>query len=329
MRSKAVKNEVLKLDNYHGQIVGFNGEDLEERGQLEVHHIVALGMGGSDELDTVDNCITLHGRVHRLIHDGKLHIEKFDRENKILEISDETFHVITRDSKALKKLLGITALYFHNRELFDMLLEAQERVCRKTREEREDARDMWALRLNDSFDLMDPTAKSFPDYALSLGWSPGRANRFASLWECSENGDIKWDVGESATDFGRRLTAAGVVKSQTFWYVMLNLKHRADTARKMQKLLRDLNVAKENQASGRMDEVELSLILDSAIHTVSDALKAKEFELSRTQDGDKLRESLEDGEALVRVGKFISGLRFKKDEGLTNWKGEPIKYDVI
>jgi len=278
--SKAIRDEVLKLDGYRGQISGFNGEDLEERGQLEVHHVTPLGLGGSEEKDTVENCITLHGKTHRLIHDGKLHIEKFDRENKILEISDETFHIITNDSKALKRLLGITALYFHNKQLFDVLSEAQERVARKVREEREDARDLWALRLNDSFGLMDPEAKSFSEYALGQGWSPNRASRFASLWECSESGDIKWMAGESATDYSRRLKAAGVVKPQTYWYAVLDLG-------------------------------------------------SNKYRLVRTQEVDKLRESLNDGEALVRLGKFESGLRFKVDEGLLNWKGESVKYDIL
>jgi len=274
-----LKEEVRKEDGNRCQICGRGPQ--EDEAILNVHHVFEnRGMGSKEYVNVKENLITLCTSCHEKVHSRKFNIEKFDRENKILEISDETFHIITRDSKSLKKLLGVSALYFHNKQLFDILSEAQERVARKVRAEREDARDLWSLRLNDAFGLLDPTAKSFQDYTLSQGWSPNRASRFASLWEQSESGDIKWDVGESATDYSRRLKAAGVVKSQTFWYAILDLDH-------------------------------------------------DKFRLVRTQEVDKLRESMNDGEALVRLGKFEFGLHFKIDEGLSNWSGKPIKYDIL
>lgn len=63
-RSEEVRQQALERDGFRCQITGF-GRNEEERKLLEVHHWKRLGMGGSDEPDTLDNVITL-GPLHRL-----------------------------------------------------------------------------------------------------------------------------------------------------------------------------------------------------------------------------------------------------------------------
>jgi len=63
-RSQAVREEALRLDGYRCQICGYNGQDEQFRPWVAPHHGVAeggrkLGMGGSDEQDNLENVITL------------------------------------------------------------------------------------------------------------------------------------------------------------------------------------------------------------------------------------------------------------------------------
>ncbi|GAF96413.1 unnamed protein product, partial [marine sediment metagenome] len=62
-RSKAVHDKVLRLDNYHCQITGFNGLDLEDRPRLAVHHRIPIG-GSGQGVDTAENGITLRSDIH-------------------------------------------------------------------------------------------------------------------------------------------------------------------------------------------------------------------------------------------------------------------------
>ena len=75
MRSEAVRQEALELDGNRCQICG-------AQESLEVHHIESLGMGGSEELDTADNMITLCAGCHRVIHAGVRRVSHWDREDK-------------------------------------------------------------------------------------------------------------------------------------------------------------------------------------------------------------------------------------------------------
>lgn len=222
-RDSTLRERVLKEDNYRCQITGFSGEDIGERPKLEVHHWKPLGMGGSKLKDTLENGITLHHDIHRMSHDNKFHIEKWDRKNGVLEISDETHRVITNNEEKLKELFDVEVLYFYQKELFNLLVGAQERVSRKARNERDDAVDLWSLRLNDSFQILNSDAPSFSSYAAELGWKSSQAHRLARLWGKSQDLEIEWPAGYSATEYEKILKENGGVKPQRFWYIVINL----------------------------------------------------------------------------------------------------------
>jgi len=78
-RSQAVRDECLRLDGYRCQITGFDGRSEEGRKELEVHHVEKLGMGGSVERDVVENCITLHAPIHVWVESGALVIARWNR----------------------------------------------------------------------------------------------------------------------------------------------------------------------------------------------------------------------------------------------------------
>ena len=83
MRSEAVRQEVLSLDNSRCQLTGARGSEVH----LNVHHVKPLGSGGSEALDTVDNGITLTESIHLDgVHPGvsvpTVRILRWDRDDK-------------------------------------------------------------------------------------------------------------------------------------------------------------------------------------------------------------------------------------------------------
>ena len=83
-RSQVVREEALRLDGNRCQICGATSDTVV----IEVHHVAALGIGGSDERDTVENAITLCGLCHVKIGNGQLLIETWDRKEGVLAVFD-------------------------------------------------------------------------------------------------------------------------------------------------------------------------------------------------------------------------------------------------
>jgi len=69
-RSELVKHAVLERDDFRCQITGAGGPEWRGEGIVQVDHWKNLGMGGSEELDNSDNCITLETTIHNTYKHG-------------------------------------------------------------------------------------------------------------------------------------------------------------------------------------------------------------------------------------------------------------------
>ena len=219
-RSEAVRQAALKRDGYRCQITGRAGPQAGGDNPLEVDHVRELGMGGSKERDVVENLITLYLPIHRMKTEKKFFIEKWDPGRGILEISDETHHIITHDAKALKRLFGVERLWFYQKKLAEELQPIEARLQQLHVIDGNVAADLYRLWKDDAYLALDPEAKSFKDYAASRGWDTRRALELVRLYRRAEELGIEWPAGMTATDFRRELKNAGKIKRQSWWYVV-------------------------------------------------------------------------------------------------------------
>lgn len=89
MRSEEVRQSAFEADGHRCQFCGFDPKtDRSPFRVLSGAHLEALGIGGSDELDVLENVITLcwgPGSCHELTHAGLLKVEMFDRPGHVLD----------------------------------------------------------------------------------------------------------------------------------------------------------------------------------------------------------------------------------------------------
>ncbi len=209
-RDEATRRQVLNLDRYRCQICGISEN-------IQVHHVVPLGMGGSQERDVPENMITLCATCHEKLHAAKFFIEKWDRANHILEISDETHHIITHNPKALKKLFGTDKLWFYRKNDAEKGIEITNRLSAYSLIDRDVAKD--AYELSQIYKTVDPEARSFKDYLASRGINPDLSS-IAKLYKKSLELNFPWQEGWTATDYRRQLKDAGMIKPRkSYWLI--------------------------------------------------------------------------------------------------------------
>lgn len=217
-RDRAIRDDVLEIDGYHCQICGFDGRDIYERlGVLSTHHDTALGMGGSRELDTVENSVTLCwgvGSCHQHIETLALEIVEWDRAAGVLTVID---HQGVRWKK--KGRIPDERLWFYRRKLAEELEPVEARIQGLHMIDGDVAGDLWRLWKDDAFKVLDPDMVSFSQYAASRGWNARRASRMASLYDTAEQLRIPWPGGMSATDFRQQLKNAGKIAAREYWHV--------------------------------------------------------------------------------------------------------------
>jgi len=201
-RDEAARQEALKRDGYQCQICGATEN-------LHIHHVNPLGMGGSGYKDVPENMITLCAECHRKIHDGKLHIERWDLNDGVLAVTDMESRRIP-DEK----------LWFYRRKLAEELKPIEARLQQLHVIDGNVAADLYRLWKDDAYLALDPEAKSFRDYTESRGWDTRRALELVRLYRRAEELGIEWPAGMTATDFRRQLKNAGKIKRQSWWYVV-------------------------------------------------------------------------------------------------------------
>ena len=211
-RSKVVREEVLRLDNYHCQITGFDGRDLGDRPRLAVHHRISIG-GSGEKVDTVANGITLRNDIHTpFVHDRALTIDKWDRDAGILEVYDHQGVLISEPGPVRHD-----DLWFHRVGWKQEGEQITTRLGAYALIELDVARD--AYRLKHRFHLLDSKA-TFVEYLAGHGLALA-LNDAALLYARSLELDFEWKDGVTATDYRRKLKDAGLIPQRKFWHVSL------------------------------------------------------------------------------------------------------------
>lgn len=266
-RSEAVRQEALRLDGHRCVICGFNGRDIYERlSVLSTHHDEKLGMGGSQELDTVENSATLCwgvGSCHQYVENLALEIVEWDREASVLTVIDHQGVLWKKKGR-----IPDERLWFHRRKLAEELEPVEARIQGLHMIDGDVARDLWRLWKDDAYKVLDPDMASFSQYAASRGWNARRASRMANLYNTAEQLRLPWPGRMSATDFRRQLKDAGKIEPREYWYLIWN----SGTAR----------------------------ISDVTGLNLPDRVK-----IVRANDEDAMYESLQPWQVAVKVGKWF------------------------
>jgi len=195
-----VRQEALALDGHRCQVCGVSADTAV----IEVHHVKALGMGGSDERDTVENCITLCGKCHQDVENGKRWIQEWDRVGGVFVYCDQLHKPVA------------SALWFHRRKLAEELAPIEARIQGLHMIDGEVASDLWRLWRDDAYKALDPEAPSFVGYAAARGWDARRAASMARLYDRGKELEIDWPERMTAPDFRRQLKNAGHIEARRF-----------------------------------------------------------------------------------------------------------------
>ena len=220
-RNEAVRQEAMRLDGWRCVICGFDGRDIHERlGVLSTHHDEKLGMGGSQELDTVENSATLcwgAGSCHQYVENLALEIVEWDREASVLTVIDHQGVLWKKKGR-----IPDERLWFHRRKLAEELEPVEARIQGLHMIDGDVARDLWRLWKDDAYKVLDPDMGSFRQYAGSRGWNARRASSMANLYNTAEQLRQLWPSGMSAADFRRQLKDAGKIEPREYWYLIFD-----------------------------------------------------------------------------------------------------------
>jgi len=277
-RSDAVRQEVKKLDGYRCAICGYDGRDEQFRPWVVPHHGVQsrkLGMGGSEERDTVDNCVALcstvgdlglppnrkpflglkgEGSCHQLVEDGHLVIMNWDPETRTFDLLDMERRQIPHDH-----------IWCYRRQLAEELEPVEACIQGMYRADGRVAYALWRLWKDDAFKALDPDAKSFKAYCEARDWRTTTAVEMAETYELSIEKGFGWQDDETMRAYKKRATAAGLIGRRPYFYVKIPAK--------------------------------------------SWLLGARPEAYYRTSDEQALRETMNFGDRLYKIGKTVYGLR--------------------
>jgi len=213
-RSNAVREEALRLDGNRCQITGYDGRSEEGRRHLEVHHVRPLGVGGSDEKDVVENCITLQAHVHVMVETGQLVIAEWDRANGVLSVIDNQDVLGHGVGK-----VDISKLWFYRRH------DAEEGQAILTQLSSFAMLDSTiaerVYRLGQVVAATDPDARTLRECLASKGLDTRRLIGAASLWAKSLHNDVPWQDGTTVSDYRRLLKESGHGSKRKYFYVRI------------------------------------------------------------------------------------------------------------
>jgi len=217
-RSDAIRNEALRLDGFRCVVTGVDGRDEKDRHLICVHHKDELGMGGSAELDTIENCMTVAVEVHAFIHRGSLEIVEWARAAGVLTVIDHQGVLWKKKGRIPNE-----RLWFHRRKLAEELEPIEARIQGLHMIDGDVARDLWRLWKDDAYKVLDPDMASFRQYAASRGWNARRASSMANLYDKAEQLRLPWPGGMSSADFRKQLQNAGHIEDREYWHIELRV----------------------------------------------------------------------------------------------------------
>ena len=198
MRSEAVRQAVLARDDARCQICG-------DEFNVQVHHVQALGMGGSEARDVPENAVVVCGGCHAKIHDGHLTIARF---------GGDEFEVLDVERRRIPH----ERLWFHRRRLAEELEPIEARVQCLHNIDGDVARDI--ARLADGFKVLDPDAPSFAAFCAARGWDSHRAVRMARLYTRGQAEGVEWPAGMTAPEYHRMVKERKGEEERKFWHVV-------------------------------------------------------------------------------------------------------------
>ena len=238
-RSQAVREEALRLDGERCQICG---ADKRTGAVLEVHHVDPLGIGGSDERDTVENVITLCGTCHVWVTGGVFVIAKWDRGHvvdasftkdgedvdsvfdsdgfrgtstiPILEVIDnqnQTGHGIGK--------IPHEHLWFYRRKDAEEGEQILSELARFTLLDKTIAERVH--RLGQVVKSADPDARSLRECLASRGLLASQLLAAARLYAKSLETHVTWPDGMSVSDYRGLLNDSGHGSAREYFYVMI------------------------------------------------------------------------------------------------------------
>ena len=191
-RSEAVRQAALKRDKNRCQITGAGGPEWQ--GVVDVAHWQALGMGGSDDLDTIDNVLTISSVVHRTyLHPGVsvptmriVHWDPHDLENGLVveqrEFADSEWEPYPKWS-----------LWFYRKGFVEHVKENLGNMHAIQTLTGYHAMTIFELRL--VWEDLYEDAASFDQVVSSLGWDPEAANDLADKHVWLLDHKCQWPEG--------------------------------------------------------------------------------------------------------------------------------------
>jgi hypothetical protein len=209
-RSEEVRQQALEAEGYRCAVCGRDCREESERSNLHVHHIACLGMGGSEELDVLENAISICWECHAKTHSGAFKIARWDRKLGIMEVLDVERHKVDHSK-----------LWFHRRKLAEELEPIEARIQGLHAIDGRVARDLWTLKKDHAYKVLDDTVRSWKEFAGSRGWDIQKATRLADLWFRSLASGIEWGENESESDYAKRLRAAGITEDRSYFYLQV------------------------------------------------------------------------------------------------------------
>lgn len=193
-RDPKFREDILRLDGYRCQKCSYDGRPLEDRSFLEVDHVQGRGAGGIPSRDDRANGIALCKTCHAEKTTELWHIVHWDRNDP-----ENGLVIKMRDGSIIPK----EDLWFYTKQVVLMLEKIAARVQQHHQADADNGKDLWALRLNDSFKLIDPNAVSFEQYAVSNGWNAVAANEIADVYEWIFSRGLIWPLGLNKTKIKR------------------------------------------------------------------------------------------------------------------------------
>jgi len=215
-RSQAIREEALRLDGFRCAISGFDGRSEEGRKQLEVHHVKALGMGGSDERDNVGNMITLHAPIHVMVETGQLVIAEWQRPDGVewvvgahTQFNRAGCLDVIDNQNVLGHGVGRVShdrLWFYRRHDAEEGEEILTQLSSFAMLDSTIAERVY--RLGQVVDVTDPASRTLRECLASNGLDTRRLMGAANLWEKSLDG-LEWPGGMTVSDYRKMRNEAG------------------------------------------------------------------------------------------------------------------------
>jgi len=191
-RKESVRQAALERDGRRCQITGAGGPEWQ--GVCDVAHWQALGMGGSDELDTIDNVLTISSVIHRTyLHPGVsvptmriVHWDPNDLENGL---------VVEQREFAYSEWVPYPkwSLWFYRKGFVEHVKENLGNMHAIQTLTGYHAMTIFELRL--VWEDLYEDAASFDQVVSSLGWDPESANDLADKHVWLLDHKCQWPEG--------------------------------------------------------------------------------------------------------------------------------------